>query len=166
MRIIFAIDPGSTTAGIVLYDWDAHRVQRCNKAADEELVYLELQRLVQKRRCGVKVEVVIEQVSAGGYAANSFLETQFLAGAFYGWCQAQSLPVSVYYRRDVLSALNCHAKGRSRDSQVRAALIELHGGSSAIGKKATPGPLYGVTSHAWQALGVVIAHAGTWRSDG
>ena len=40
------------------------------------------------------------------------------------------------------------------------AFIEMHGGdkSTAIGKKYNPGPLYGVSSHAWQALGLACAH--------
>ena len=51
-------------------------------------------------------------------------------------------------------------KKGNKDAMVRAALIELHGGTRqvAIGTKQNPGPLHGVSSHAWQALGVVATH--------
>ena len=45
-----------------------------------------------------------------------------------------------------------------RDALVRQRMIEMHGGSRAlaVGTRAQPGPLYGVTSHAWQALAVGV----------
>ena len=69
------------------------------------------------------------------------------------------VPCHTYYRREVLQALHCARKG-NKDSLVRAALIEMHGGdkSAAGGNKKNPGPLHGVSSHAWQALGVVVTH--------
>jgi hypothetical protein len=45
---------------------------------------------------------------------------------------------------------------KAKDANVRQAIIDRYGGSAAIGRKATPGPLYGVTSHAWAALAVAI----------
>lgn len=45
---------------------------------------------------------------------------------------------------------------RAKDANVRQAIIDRYGGQAAIGRKATPGPLYGVTSHAWAALAVAI----------
>ncbi len=39
--------------------------------------------------------------------------------------------------------------------------VMIFGGTkeAAIGKKASPGPLYGVSSHAWQALAVAVVVA-------
>jgi len=47
---------------------------------------------------------------------------------------------------------------KSNDSDVRAALILRYGPTKekAIGTHKNPGPLYGVTSHAWQALAVAL----------
>jgi hypothetical protein len=47
------------------------------------------------------------------------------------------------------------------DTQIRAALIERFpatggGACPQVGTKASPGPLYGVSGHCWQALSVVI----------
>jgi len=71
------------------------------------------------------------------------------------------------YRRDVLQALNC-AKQGNKDSLVRQACIELHGGDPKVarGTKKAPGRLYGVSSHAWQALGLVMAHRLTMQHKG
>ncbi len=55
----------------------------------------------------------------------------------------------------------CHSP-QAKDANVRQALIDRiaaqHGLSEkeVIGKKKTPGPLYGVASHAWAALAVAV----------
>tara|TARA_R110002110_G_scaffold40474_2_gene129404 strand:+ start:133 stop:645 length:513 start_codon:yes stop_codon:yes gene_type:complete len=166
-QLVLGIDPGPTKSGMVLYEATARRVLRAWKAADihelEQQVRLMYSRYI---RLGVKASVAVEQVSAGGVSANSLFETQLVAGRVVGWCDVLGVPVETYYRRDVLRALNCNAKGKSKDSQVRAALIEIHGGSSAVGRKSAPGPLYGTSSHAWQALGVVYTHAFPWGHSG
>jgi uncharacterized alpha-E superfamily protein len=52
----------------------------------------------------------------------------------------------------------CHSS-RAQDSNVRVALLDRFGGRErAIGKKQTPGPLYGLKSHEWSALAIAI----TW----
>lgn len=46
---------------------------------------------------------------------------------------------------------------RAKDSNIRAAIIDRYGGKeSAIGKKKTPGPLYGVRADEWQALAIAL----------
>lgn len=45
---------------------------------------------------------------------------------------------------------------RAKDGNVRDALIAIYG---EPGTKKNPGPTYGVTSHAWQALGIATAYA-------
>lgn len=55
-------------------------------------------------------------------------------------------------RRNVKKAVGVsHQHG---DKEVNAALVRILGGK---GTKADPGPCYGVTSHAWAALGVAYA---------
>jgi len=46
-------------------------------------------------------------------------------------------------------------------------MIEMHGGerATAIGTKRAPGALYGVSSHAWQALGLAVAVAATMHPE-
>lgn len=154
-KTILGVDPGPTTSGVVHYDLTNRRVLRAWKAATRA----ELREIIV---CSDFHQVVVEEVSAGPHSSASLLETQKVVGMVEGWCDILCLKCDTYYRRDVLRALDYPGRG-NRDSFVRATLIERHGGSNAIGRKATPGPLYGVSSHAWQALGVVFAHAFPWR---
>jgi hypothetical protein len=70
--------------------------------------------------------------------------------------------VMLIYRRDVKLHLCNSAK--AKDQNVRQALIDLFAPTGAgktpqIGTKARPGPLYGVSGHAWSALAVAITAA-------
>jgi hypothetical protein len=60
------------------------------------------------------------------------------------------------YRKDV--KLHLCGQARAKDANVRQALIDRYGSSQkkAIGTKKAPGPLYGISSHVWSALGVAI----------
>ncbi|MDB5975178.1 MAG: hypothetical protein JWR07_1938 [Nevskia sp.] len=67
--------------------------------------------------------------------------------------------VMLVYRKDV--KLHLCGSPRAKDPNVRQALIDLYpatggGKTPQIGTKAKPGPLFGVTSHAWPALGVAL----------
>jgi hypothetical protein len=67
--------------------------------------------------------------------------------------------VRLVYRKDVKMLLCGTTK--AKDGNVRRAIIDLYppsgGGSTPqIGTKAKPGPLYGVSSHAWPAIGVAL----------
>jgi hypothetical protein len=157
---IFAIDSGPTTCGAVLYHPIASRVLwAANKLPVEDAV--ELARA--KARDGLLV--AIERVQSQGQAGASLLRTSEVVGrlqqaALVGCDDAvlRGRPPVLLYRSEVLRALDVTGRG-NRDKMVRARLIELHGGSkeAAVGRKATPGPLYGVAGHAWQALGLAVA---------
>lgn len=155
------IDPGPRTSGIVRYELPGSgpgRVIAAEKKATLEVVRAWLQAARQLAR----VEVCIECTQAGP-PSTAVVKTTEVVGRLMERCEVLGLDYHLYYRREVLQALNCARKG-NKDSLVRAALIEMHGGTRqvAIGRKATPGPLYGVASHAWQALGVVAAHTLPW----
>jgi hypothetical protein len=64
------------------------------------------------------------------------------------------------YRKEVKMHL-CGSM-RAKDANVRQALIDRYGGKeAAIGKKANPGPLYGMSGDCWSALAVAITAAET-----
>jgi hypothetical protein len=49
---------------------------------------------------------------------------------------------------------------RTKDANVRQALIDRWGGKAkAIGRKAEPGPLYGISGDIWSALAVAVTQA-------
>ena len=48
---------------------------------------------------------------------------------------------------------------RAKDANIRQALIDRFGGSAAVGRKAAPGPLYGITRDVWSALAIAVTYA-------
>lgn len=158
-RTLIGIDPGPRTSGLVVYELPAFgpgRIRSCFKEADLEQVRCVLATAPQG------VEVCIECTQAGP-PSGAVVKTTEVVGRLMERCEVLGLDYHVYYRREVLQALGCARQG-NKDSHVRNALIELHGGTKqvAVGTKRAPGPLYGLSSHAWQALGVVAAHTLPW----
>lgn len=158
--MILAIDPGPARCGVVLYDPGERRVELAHGAMDVEEV---LAGLNVWRLAGHGMVLAIERVQSQGQSGADLLETAVVVGRLYQraldawWRDVRLVP-----RRVVCRHLD--VSGGSKDAQVRQRLIEMHGGTTAaaVGTKRAPGPLYGVSSHAWQALGlaVVVAEGG------
>jgi hypothetical protein len=47
---------------------------------------------------------------------------------------------------------------RAKDANIRQALIDRFGGSAAIGRKANPGPLYGISPDVRSALAIAVTY--------
>jgi len=159
-RVVLGVDPGTSAegCGLVVYDHAARRLlwSACLGSEPALRVVRASGGPLHALSAGWVVDrIVVERVSATGRAGNDVIRAAELAGEFYE--AARGADRARLRRRDVLTAL--HVSGGSRDAQVRAYCIDAHGGTraAALGRKATPGPLYGVTSHAWQALGLVLA---------
>ena len=156
--IVLGIDPGPETHGVVLYDVGERRVylagSRIHSADLPELLANDLDRIRA---------VVIERPAAmgpmGAGKVGHMLDTAWAAGELAAVCRGLGFPVHTMTRREVLRGLGVLSGSGSSDARVRAACIADHGGTqaAAVGRKASPGPLYGVSSHAWQALGLVLA---------
>ncbi len=81
------------------------------------------------------------------------MQTQFWAGRFV---QAIGLPFTQIDRKDEKMCL-CGRAAKVSDSNIRAAIIDRYGGKvKAIGKKHSPGLLYGLSGDCWQALAIAI----------
>ena len=157
-HIVIGIDPGPLTSGLVVYrtSTTGHGIViRSDKAADLDRLRMELDAAEPFSHL---YEVVVECTQAGP-PSTQVVKTTEVVGRLMEACHQRGLDCHTYYRREVLQALGCARKG-NKDSLVRLACIELHGGDrpAAVGNKKNPGPLYGVSSHAWQALGAVCAH--------
>lgn len=162
-RLVIGIDPGPLTSGLVVYqlpeEGTVGRVVHSDKDADLPWLRSVVDGWRHRARTmGMPLSVAVERTQAGP-PSTAVVRTTEVVGRIWEACTARKLDCHLYYRRQVLQALGCARQG-NKDSHVRNALIEIHGGSRqvAIGKKADPGPLYGVSSHAWQALGIVFAH--------
>ena len=163
--IILGIDPGPVTHGAVLYDTVERRVVWSDKAATSEQV----EAAASEHGWHMVNRVVIERPAAmgaiGSGVVGHMLDTAWTAGALSEALSLHGFMVCTMTRREVLRHLGVLSGKGSADARVRAACIADHetpGGRPAVGRKASQGPLYGVSSHAWQALGLVLA----WRAAG
>ncbi|HUH36695.1 MAG TPA: hypothetical protein VL027_01995 [Spongiibacteraceae bacterium] len=150
MSVILAIDLGPQHSGWCLYDPSAHRVLECGVADNSELAY------------GINDMaadwLAIERVASYGMAVGrDVFETCEWVGDFRrAWTGP---PALLIYRRDVKLHLCNSAK--AKDANIRQALLDMFprtggGKTPQVGTKAKPGPLFGVSSHAWSALAAAI----------
>lgn len=148
--MILGIDPGELWHGAVRYDWHGRRVLEAHKALStaDAIAFI-------RQHADSTELLAVERVASYGISGASLLRTAENGGRFWQVGLDAGLPVDLVYRREVLSRLHVGPRG-TKDSIVRQRMIELHGGGkeAAIGRKASPGPLYGVSSHAWAALAV------------
>ena len=148
---IIGIDPGTTHSGWVEMT-PSGRVIAFNKE-DPNDAHLESLRFLSLR-----VHVAIERMNYQGFGANvgqETFETCEWIGRFYE--AAHPCPAVLIYRRTIQVAIGGSAK--ANDGAIAFALREMYGGQKASkGLKKSPGPLYGISGHAWQALAVAVAY--------
>lgn len=152
MRIL-AIDPGTTHSAFVRLHGD--RIDDSAKLENELLLgYLRTIGPEQNHR------LVVEMVASYGMAVGAeVFQTVLWIGQFVeAWNDRANVPAELIYRLDVKLAL-CK-DSRAKDPNIRQALIDRFGGKDrAIGKKASPGPLYGIAGDVWSALAVAVTYA-------
>lgn len=158
--ILLAIDPGPEQSAYVLYDTEAKRPVAWAKVPNFDLLF------------GIANvtadELSIEMIASYGMAVGAeVFETCVWIGRFIERWYARGLRYydhRLVYRRDV--KLHLTGSPRANDANVRQALIDRFGPGKekAIGKKASPGPLYGIKSDVWAALAVAITAAETVAS--
>jgi hypothetical protein len=66
------------------------------------------------------------------------------------------VPVVLLPRRAVKRAL--WGDSRAKDPNIRPARVDRFGGVAAIGRKAAPGPLYGISRDVWSALAIAVTY--------
>lgn len=145
MRIL-ALDPGPEQTGFVLYDHGNHIA--------ESGVDLNQNILMRFGTYTGALTLAIEMIASYGMAVGKeTFETCVWIGRFQ---QAWRNPDAVrrVYRREVKLHL-CQSM-RAKDTNIRQALIDRLG---PVGTKKNPGPLYGVSGHAWAALAVAVTVA-------
>jgi hypothetical protein len=152
--VILAIDPGTDQSGWAVFDGE--RVDDCGVMDNVDL----LNNLRSMPDNGQKL--AIEMIASYGMAVGrEVFETCVWIGRFQ---QAWHSPdaVRLVYRKDV--KLHLCGTTKAKDPNVRQAIIDLFprtggGKTPQIGTKKAPGPLFGVSSHAWPALAVAITAA-------
>lgn len=152
--MILALDPGTLKTGYCLYD--GSRVVESGVMFNYDLLAA-LNSV--KYRFHQAEWLAIEMIASYGMpVGREVFETCVWIGRFQ---QAWRAPeaVRLVYRKDVKMYLCGTTK--AKDANIRQAIIDIFpaiggGAIPQIGIKSNPGPLYGVSTHAWAALGVAI----------
>lgn len=142
---ILAIDPGPTQSAWVLLDEDGG-LTGFGKNPNQEVLLL-----ISENRSRL---LAVERIASYGMRVGlEVFDTAFWSGRFI---QHHGGNHRLVFRRDV----KLHHTGRSttNDADVRQVLIDRFGPGKdkAIGKKKSPGPLYGVKADVWQALALAL----------
>lgn len=147
MSTILAIDPGTTRSAWLQYD--GSRPTAFGITANSILVKA-------LRSGGLPDVVVIEEMrSFMRRVGGEVFETVRWAGRFEE--AVHPTPVVLLGRKDVVVPL-C-GSATANDADVRAALLDRFGGKdAAIGRKAAPGPLYGISRDVWSALAIAVTY--------
>jgi hypothetical protein len=157
--MILAIDPGTTESQYVI--WDGTRVLDAGLIANAALLSWLSNPVYKYPGLTACIEMV---ASFGMPVGREVFETVYWIGRFDQRLRdLNTEPVRV--ARQAVKLHLCHS-ARAKDANIRQALLDRFGGKeAAIGRKATPGPLYGVKSHAWAALALAVTFAETHASN-
>jgi hypothetical protein len=144
--MILAIDPGPKVSGIVTY---------CNGIVTSAAVMSNNDALFEVMNIAADY-FAYEMIASYGarVGAETFQTCVWIGRVMQAWefrlikDECSSIPV---YRMDVKKHLLHSHQGSDKD--VKAALVAMFG---EVGTKKRQGPLFGVKSHAWAALGVAV----------
>lgn len=153
MAVVLAIDPGPTRSAWLVLNPATGGIRMFGIYDNPQL----LASLRDDLSADVS-DVVIEKVESFGMAVGAeVFETVFWSGRFAEAAERSRRLVDRIGRK----AVKIHLCGsmRAKDPNIRAALIDRFGGPDAIGRKASPGPLYGVAGDVWSALAVACTWA-------
>lgn len=149
MSTVLAIDPGTTESQYLI--WDGSFVVEHRLMPNAELLG-HLEHGYQWDESTACIEMV---ASYGMAVGREVFETVYWIGRIDETLRRAGLIPVRMYRQEVKLHL-CHS-ARAKDANIRQALIDRFGGKDkAIGKKKTPGPLYGISAHAWAALALAV----------
>lgn len=148
--ILLSVDPGPKLSAYSVLDTHSSlskKISKFQKLQNEELL-----KVLKSSR---NKKLILEQIkSYGNVIGDEVLTTVLWSGRFI---QAHDGEHELIPRKTVCSVL-CR-NSRAKDKNIRQAIIDRFGGKeSAIGKKKSPGPLYGVSGDMWSAIAVGLAY--------
>ncbi len=165
--IVLGVDPGTTQSAFVVLN--GKKIIEHGKRANEDV----LEVLRKWSRMDTPPPMAIENIGGqrrnpkGGFAAvgQETFDTCIWIGRFierYGVRRSHLMQRSEVVRH-VCGKIPRAKEGEkkvSRDTLVRAGVIGLYG-EDAIGTKAAPGPLFGLSADQWSALAIAITFRDT-----
>lgn len=154
--VVLAIDPGPERSA-----WIRLRSGRVMDFA----IQTNAEILDELRDGWIAGTIVVEQIESFGMAVGrEVFGTVFWAGRFVEAWETGARDRDPEHRRVVMMPrravkLALCGSMKAKDSNIRQALIDRFGGDSvAVGRKATPGPLYGISKDVWSALAIAVTH--------
>jgi hypothetical protein len=154
---LLAIDPGPVESAWVHYDTDTGYIEAWAKESNEEVLDT-----IDAGADRLAVEMIASYgmpVGAETFGTCVWIGRYVERWSGPGWTCSDYPPADLVFRREV--KLHLCQSARAKDGNVRQALIDRYGPGKdlAIGKKATPGPLYGLAGDGWAALAVAVTVA-------
>lgn len=161
--ILLAIDPGTAQSAYVVYDGE--RVLDFGILPNQQLLVRiralhyephDLSDLFNAKPEECLIEM-IGHYGTGMSVGKEVFDTCLWIGRYLeAWYESMRCEANTCLRKTIATQI-C-GTARAKDKNIRQALIDRFGGSTAIGRKATPGPLYGISADAWQALAVAVTY--------
>jgi hypothetical protein len=152
--LVLAIDPGPESSAYVLFDGE--KIWSSGKYPNHTVLGIVKQSAEDSEGANRLVVEMIAHYGSGMPAGKSVFDTCVWIGRFTQ-VACDHIAVEQVMRTTVKAHLCRSAK--AKDSNVRQAILDRFGGKEkAIGCKATPGPLHGISGDVWQALALGI----TW----
>lgn len=157
---IYGVDPGSEHSAMVIYDADQRKVACADDLPNSEM------RACLRLSGAEGATVVCEWIASYGMPVGAeVFTTCYWVGVFAAEVERGGGRMLLLPRPDVKLHM-CHSR-RAKDANVRQALLDRFGPGrqTAVGTKKAPGPLYGVSNHAWAALAVAVTQADRMGAD-
>lgn len=151
-RTLLLIDPGSALSAVVGYDPTTKIILGKCKIPNEDVFEL-------LRKDTICKHLVIEMAeSFGAKVWSQVFETVWWTGRFTEAWVCTGRTYTRIGRRAVKMTLT--GSPRAKDGQIRNVLIDRFGGKDvAVGKRSSPGPLFGITADCWQALALGVTYS-------
>jgi Holliday junction resolvasome RuvABC endonuclease subunit len=147
--MILGIDPGTKISGYALWGSKSNTLVHCGVVVNREIKDEEY--FNDALMCADVIAIeMIGHYGTGMSVGRSVFATCIFIGRLLE--QLQDRNVKLILRPSVKASL-C-GTARAKDANVIQALKDLIGEK---GTKKNPGPLYGIKSHAWQALALAVA---------
>lgn len=154
IKKVLAIDPGNRNSGWVVMSGREFIAGNASEANEDMFD------VIKSHGVGDGCCVVCEWIQSYGMpVGKEVFETCWWVGRFAQYAHMHATPFTRVFRKDVKMHLCGQAK--AKDANVRMAILDLYpasggGKTPQIGTKSQPGPLRGVTSHMWPAVGLAL----------
>jgi len=143
MKIIVAIDPGTTESAYVT--WTGRAMVQSEIIPNGTMLHI-LENNLTCQHYAVHIEMV---ACYGMPVGKEVFETVLWIGQFVHACKIRGVECNLVYRQQV-KLHHCQSP-RAKDANVRQVLIDKYG---KPGTKKAPGVTYGLKSHIWQAFAI------------